>query len=98
MEVTYHLPLHEVPAAIPELVQALREQKLKARHEKKSWGDWLHLESFKTVISTESLRGLTRSVTVEFAEGESEELELRIISAFRSLGWYGIDEDGEYRL
>jgi hypothetical protein len=41
---------------------------------------------------------MTRSATIEFAEGEDEHLEIPIVTAFRELGWYGTDEDGEYQL
>jgi len=98
METQVHLPEFETPSAITEVLQALRDQKLKPRHDKRDWGDWLHLQGYQTVISIESMRGLTRSATIEFAEGEDDALELKLISAFRSLGWYGSDEDGEYQL
>ncbi len=98
METVVHLPEHETPSAITEVLQALQTQGLKPKHDKKNWGDWIHLQTFKTVISIESMRGLTRSATIEYAEGEDDALELKIISAFRELKWYGTDEDGEYLL
>jgi len=98
METLVHLPEFETPSAIAEVLQALKSEKLKPRHDKKDWGDWIHFEGFKTVISIESMRGLTRSATIEYAEGEDDLLEIKMIAAFRCLGWYGTDEDGEYRL
>ncbi len=98
MEVRLHLPEFETPSAITEVLSALKSQKLNPKHEKKDWGDWIHFKGYKTVISIESMRGLARSATLEFAEGEDDELELKFIAAFRSLGWYGTDEDGEYQL
>ena len=98
METRVHLPDNETPSAITEVMQALRNEKLKPRHDKKSWGDWIHFEGYQTVISIESMRGLARSATIEYAEGEDDDLELKMISAFRSLKWYGMDEDGEYLL
>ena len=41
---------------------------------------------------------MTSSATIEYAEGEDDALEISIITAFRDLGWYGTDEDGEYLL
>ena len=93
-----HLPEHETPAALPEVLQALRDQGLKPVHDKKSWGDWISLKPYETVISIDSQRGLTRNATLEIEEAEEDELELKLIEAFRTLGWWGIDEDGEYQL
>ncbi len=98
MDSVYHLPEHETPATIKEVVSALKSQKLGAVHDKQSWGDWIHLEGHQTVISIESIRGLTRSATIELSEDDSEEVELKILAAFRKLGWYSMDEDGEYQL
>jgi len=41
---------------------------------------------------------MTSLATIEYAEGEDDTLEIPIITAFRGLGWYGTDEDGEYLL
>ncbi len=98
METRVHLPETEKPSAIKEVVSALCEQGLNAKHDKKDWGDWINLPPHKTVISIESLRGLASSATIEYADGEDDTLEIPIITAFRELGWYGTDEDGEYRL
>jgi len=64
----------------------------------KNWGDWINLPPHKTVISIESIQGMTSLATIEYAEGEDDTLEIPIITAFRGLGWYGTDEDGEYLL
>jgi hypothetical protein len=98
METVVHLPESEDPCTIREVCDALRKQKLEPRHEAKNWGDWIHLEGYRTVISIESMRGLTRSATVEQADDDSEEILPTILRAFGALGWYGIDEDGEYPL
>jgi len=98
METVLHRPETEKACSIKEVVSALHEQGLVPRHDKKNWGDWIHLAPNATVISIASERGLTRSATIEYAEGEDDHLEIPIITAFRELGWYGMDEDGEYRL
>ncbi|MGJ8697425.1 MAG: hypothetical protein ACSHYF_14000 [Verrucomicrobiaceae bacterium] len=98
METRVHLPATEKPSSIIEVVAALKEYNLKAVHDKKDWGDWINFEGEKTVISIESERGMSSQATIEYAEGEDDHLEIPIISAFRELGWYGTDEDGEYRL
>jgi len=98
METRLHLPEFETPSAITEVLSALKSQKLVPKHDKKDWGDWIYLKGYQTVISIESMRGLAKSATLEFAEGEDDALELKLIAAFRSLGWYGTDEDGEYPL
>ena len=91
------VPEGEPPATIREVVLALKDQKLPARHDKQNWGDWINVEGKATVISIESQRGLASSAVIEEAEGE-EELAGKIIAAFRQLGWEGEDEDGRYRL
>ncbi len=98
METRVHLPEFETPSSITEVLAALKNQKLNPKHDKKDWGDWIHLQGYQTVISIESMRGLAKSATLEFAEGEDDALEASLIAAFRSLGWYGMDEDGEYPL
>lgn len=98
MDTVFHLPEYETPATIKEVVHALKDQKLKAVHDKQSWGDWINLQGCETVISIESMRGLTRSATIELSEKDPEEVEMKIVAAFRALGWYGMDEDGEYQL
>ena len=98
METVLHLPETEKASSIKQVVSALHDQGLAPQHDKKDWGDWINLPPNKTVISIASERGMTRSATIEFAEGEDDHLEIPIITSFRELGWYGTDEDGEYRL
>ncbi|MFC4994124.1 hypothetical protein [Rubritalea tangerina] len=97
METRVHLPDSEPPATIREVVSALKKQKLPASHDKQSWGDWINFEGKQTVISIESINGLTTSATIEEAEGEDTTFT-QIIAAFRKLGWHGEDEDGPYPL
>ncbi|MFT5881783.1 MAG: hypothetical protein ACI9FG_000270 [Crocinitomicaceae bacterium] len=97
METRVHLPDSEPPATIREVVAVLKKQKLVAKHDKQSWGDWINFEGKQTVISIESIRGLTTSATIEQAEGEDDTFT-SIIAAFRKLGWSGEDEDGPYAL
>ena len=98
METCLHLPESEPPSSISEVVNALRTQGFEARHDKKTWGDWIALAGCETVISIESMRGLTRMATIEGSDTDDEDFEPRILTTFRSLGWFGSDEDGEYRL
>ena len=91
------MPEGGLSATIGEVVLALKNQKLKARHDKQNWGDWIVFERKETVISMESTRGLTSSATIEEAEGE-DELRAKIITVFRTLGWEGEDEEGRYPL
>ena len=98
METPLHLPESESPNSIREVMNALEKQGLSPRHDKKAWGDWINFGGADTVISIESIRGLARMATVESAERDSEEVQDNIIAAFATLGWYGSDEDGEYRL
>lgn len=98
MDLTYHLPEYETPCTIKEVVSSLKAQKLRATHDKQSWGDWINFEGYQTVISIESMNGLTRSATIELSETDPDTLLTKITQAFAKLGWYGIDEDGEYKL
>lgn len=99
METLLQLTEDEPPSTITEVLAALRKQHLEPRHEKKSWGDWIHFESYRTVISIESNRGLSRSATVEHAEGEETDEPIpSIFRAFGQIGWHGIDDDGEFEL
>jgi len=97
LETRVRLPDNAPPSSISEVVTALRSQSLKPKHDKKSWGDWINFETKQTVISIESIRGLTSSATIEEAPGE-EKLRQSILNAFSKLGWLGEDEDGPYSL
>jgi hypothetical protein len=97
METQVHIPDHEPPATIREVVTALKKQKLEASHDKQTWGDWINFAEKKTVISIESANGLTTRATIEEAEDEDDVL-VSCISAFHKLGWYGEDADGSYPL
>ncbi len=97
METQVHIPEGEPPATIREVVNALKSQKLKAHHDKASWGDWINIDDAKTVISIESSNGLTTRATIEEAEGEDGILT-SCVAAFRKLGWHGEDADGPYQL
>ena len=97
METRVHLPDSEPPSTIREVVAALKKQKLIANHDKQSWGDWINFDGLQTVISIESMSGLTTSATIEQAEGEDDSF-VAIIAAFRRLSWCGEDEDGQYPL
>ncbi|BCX47242.1 hypothetical protein HAHE_11500 [Haloferula helveola] len=83
---------------VKEVVSALKKEKLEPSHEAKNWGDWIHIEGCDTVISIESLRGLTGSATIEHAEDERNDPTQAILRAFHQLGWEGVDEDGPYPL
>ena len=98
METQLHLPESNPPSTISEVVNALRNEGFEARHDKKNWGDWIQLIGCETVISIESMRGLARMATVEASESDPEDVEVRIFTAFGTLGWFGSDEDGEYPL
>lgn len=85
-------------ATIQEVLAALRKEGLEPKHESKDWGDWIHLEGRATVISIESLRGLSGSATIEHSDDDPDEVAPSIFRAFHRLGWIGIDEDGEFTL
>lgn len=99
METVVQVPEMAEPNTISEVLGALRKEHLEPRHEAKSWGDWIHLEGYDTVISIESNRGLAGSATIEHAEDEEDgEPGASILRAFGRLGWIGIDDDGEFPL
>ena len=98
MQTVVQVPEADEPCTVREVVSALKKQKLEARLDSQNWGDWIHLEGCTTVISIESMRGLTRNATVEHGEDERNDPTLAILAAFHKLGWVGIDEDGEYPL
>jgi hypothetical protein len=99
METLLKLPDSEPPSTISEVLAALRKEHLEPRHERKTWGDWIYLEGYGTVISIESNRGLSSSATIEHSEEEEQgEPATSIMRAFGRLGWHGIDDDGEFPL
>ncbi len=99
METLVRLPEDSAPSTISEVLAALRKEHLEPRHESKAWGDWIYLDSYTTVISIESNRGLSSAATIEHGEGEEEgEPVISILRAFGRLGWLGIDDDGEFPL
>lgn len=99
METSLKVPDSTPPSTINEVLAALRKEHLEPRHEAKSWGDWIHLECYDTVISIECNHGLTHAATIEHAEGEEDGEPIdSILRAFARLGWHGIDEEGEYPL
>lgn len=97
METLVHTPDSDQPCTIAEVLAALEKQGLKAKHEAKHWGDWIYLEGSDTVISIESMRGLTSRATIEHGEAGDDPTPA-ILSAFHQLGWIGSDEDGEFAL
>lgn len=98
METLVQLPEDAEPCTIREVCAALRAKKLEPLHEAKNWGDWIRLDGMRTVISIESMRGLTTSATIEHAEGDADEAIQQILAAFHKLGWHGVDDDGPYPL
>ena len=98
METRVQVPDMEPPSSISEVMVALRDQKLQPKHEKKDWGDWISFSGKNTVISIESMRGLASSATVEHADEDGDTINQKILAAFGTLGWIGIDEEGEFRL
>ena len=98
METRLHITDMEPPSSITEVLVALCDQKLEPKHEKKDWGDWITFSGKNTVISIESMRGLTSSATIEHADEDGDEINMNILAAFGQLGWMGSDEEGEFRL
>jgi hypothetical protein len=99
METFVRVPESSPPSTLAEVLAALRKEHLDPRHEAKSWGDWIYLECYNTVISIEANYGLSSSATVEHGDGEEEgEPIVSILRAFGKLGWCGVDDDGEYSL
>lgn len=99
METFIHVPESASPSTLAEILSSLRKEDLEPRHESKSWGDWIHFESYSTVISIECNHGLSSAATIEHGEGEDDGEPIdSIIRAFGRLGWHGSDEDGDYPL
>lgn len=99
METNLRVPDHTPPSTLVEILAALRKEHLDPQHEAKSWGDWINLECYNTVISIEVNHGLSGSATIEHGEGEEDGEPIdSILRAFSKLGWHGVDEDGEYPL
>ncbi|MEI6176748.1 MAG: hypothetical protein WCS43_07645 [Verrucomicrobiota bacterium] len=99
METLVRLPESAPPTTMIEVLNALRREHLDPRHESKTWGDWIYLECYNTVISIEALHGLSSSATIEHGEGEEDGEPIdSILRAFGKLGWYGVDDDGEFPL
>ncbi len=99
METLLQLPESSAPSTLNEVLNSLKKENLEPRLESKSWGDWIYIDGYNTVISIESNRGLSSSATIEHAEGEEDDdLVPKIFKAFARLGWHGIDDDGEFAL
>ena len=99
METNLRVPEFSPPSTLAEVLAALRKENLDPRHEAKSWGDWINLECYNTVISIEVTHGLSGSATIEHGDGEEEGEPIdSILRAFGKLGWHGVDDDGEYPL
>ncbi|MGA0845358.1 MAG: hypothetical protein ACO3RV_02365 [Luteolibacter sp.] len=87
------------PSTLKEILDGLRRAKLGPRHESKSWGDWIYLEGYSTVISIEVNHGLSSSATIEHGEGEEDGEPIdSILRTFAELDWRGVDLDGDYPL
>ena len=57
----------------------------------------IHLYGCRGVICIESTGGLCSAATIEHGDGDEDgEPVTSILSAFGTLGWYGVGEDGEY--
>lgn len=99
METLVRLPQSAPSTTLTEVLAALRKEYLEPRHECKAWGDWIYLECYDTVISIESIGGLSHAATIEHGDGEEDgEPIVSILRAFRKLGWRGVDADGEFPL
>ncbi|MCF7675236.1 MAG: hypothetical protein K9N23_08900 [Akkermansiaceae bacterium] len=99
METQLIVPHSTPPSTITQITEALRKEHFEPRHEAKTWGDWIHLYGFRSVISIEATGGVSHAATIEHGEGEEEgEPISSILRAFGKLGWHGMDDDGEYPL
>ena len=88
METILQLPESEAPSTLSEVVAALKKQHLEPRLESKSWGDWIYLDGYKSVIAIESNRGLSSSATIEHDEDEQQDGEL-VQCIYRAFGILG---------
>lgn len=99
MEIVIRADESADPTTLQEVLQVLKKMYLTPRLDSRSWGEWIHLEGFRTVISIESRNGLTSSATIEVGDGEEEGEPLKsITAAFAKLGWHGINSDGIFEL
>lgn len=99
METLIRISESDSPCTLREILDVLQKEHLDPRHEGKTWGDWIYLEAYSTVISIEVMHGLSSSATIEHGEGEEDgEPVDSILRAFGKLGWVGVDDDGEYTL
>ena len=99
METQLVIPRSQDPSTVAELLAALRKAHFEPTHESKVWGDLIHVHGFRSVISIECTGGICRAATIEHGEGEEDgEPVTSILHAFGTLGWYGIDDNGEYPL
>ncbi len=99
METIVKVPESVPPSTLVEILAALRKEHLVPRHESKTWGDWIYLECYNTVISIEVNHALSSSATIEHGDGEEDgEPVASILRAFGKLGWHGLDDDGEFTL
>ncbi len=57
MQTVVRIPEGETPCTIREVVAALKGRRLAARHEKKDWGDWIHLGVVSRTGSAQSIFG-----------------------------------------
>ncbi len=97
-EQTIHLPPSQPANAVPDILGALKKQGLTPRYDKQDWVDWIHLEKCETVISLAVEHGASRSATIEESSNDPPSVGIKMRNAFRQLGWYGSDTEGEYRL
>lgn len=99
METQLLVPHSAPPSTITQIMEALRKEHFEPHHEAKTWGDWIYLYGFRSVISIEATGGVSHAATIEHGEGEEEGEPLSsILRAFGKLGWHGVDDDGEYPL
>lgn len=99
METQLVVPHSAPPSTLTQLMEALRKEHLEPLHEGRTWGHWIKIYGFRTVISIECTNAISHAATIEHGEDEEEgEPITSILRAFRKLGWHGVDGDGEYPL